>query len=156
MRHVVVVSGNAVDDEGIFPILGRDLDAELHVGALVVVGQHLADVVQQAAPLGELDIEVEFRRHHPGNPGDFLRVLVDVLPVGRPIPHPPDQLDHFGMEPVDARLVGRLLAQFDQLLLQLLLDLFDDLFDPPGMNPPVGNQRFERAPSDFAANRVEA
>jgi ribonuclease Y len=47
--HVVVVRGDAVHDDGILPVLGRDLDAELDVRALVLVRQHLADVVEERA-----------------------------------------------------------------------------------------------------------
>src|SRR5690242_5655813 len=57
VRHVVVVRRNAVHDERILTVLGRDLDAELHVGALVLVREHLADVVQERAALGEVDVE---------------------------------------------------------------------------------------------------
>ena len=126
------------------------------MGALVVVGQHLAHVVQQPAPLGELHVEVQLRRHHPGEPGDFLRVLVDVLAVGGAVAHPADQLDQLGVEAVDAGVVGGLLAQLDQLHLQLLLHLDDDLLDPARMDPAVLDQRLERAARDLAADRIEA
>ena len=51
MRHVVVVRGDAVHDERILAVLRGHLDAELHVGALVLVREHLADVVEQRAAL---------------------------------------------------------------------------------------------------------
>src|SRR5579859_2342565 len=40
VRHVVMVRGDAVDDDRVLAVLGRHLDAELDVRALVVVRQH--------------------------------------------------------------------------------------------------------------------
>ena len=119
VRHVVVVGLDAVDHRRALAVLARHLHAQLDVGALVLVGEHLADVVQQPAPLGQRHVEVQLGRHHPGEPRHFLRVIVDVLPVGGAVAHPADQLDHLGVEPVNPGVVGRLLAELDQLALEL-------------------------------------
>src|SRR2546427_3925427 len=57
VRHVVVVGGDTVDDHGVLAVLGRHLHPQLHVGAIVLVRQHLADVVQQRTSLRELRSE---------------------------------------------------------------------------------------------------
>src|SRR3989441_936090 len=69
---VVVVRRDAVDHNGMLAVLGRHLDAQLYVRAVVLVREHLADVVQQGAALGELDVELELRCDDPCEPGDFL------------------------------------------------------------------------------------
>src|SRR5206468_991742 len=79
--------------------------------------------------LGELGVDADLRRHHPGEPGDLLRVLEAVLAVGGPELEPADELDQLGMEAVDAHLEAGLLALVLQVLLHVLLDLLDDLLD---------------------------
>src|SRR3989449_766742 len=69
---VVVVRRDAVDHDGMLAVLGRHLDAQLYMRAVVLVREHLADVVQQGAALGELDVELELRCDDPCEPGDFL------------------------------------------------------------------------------------
>src|SRR5512143_2003153 len=86
--HVVVMRRDAVDDHRMLAVLRRDLHAQLHVRAVVLVCEHLADVVQQSAPFRERDIELELGRHDARHPRHFLRVLQDVLPVGGPVAHP--------------------------------------------------------------------
>ena len=67
------------------------LHAELDVRALVLVREHLADVVQQRAALRHGDVEAELRRHDPGEVRHLLRVVKDVLSVARPVLHAPDE-----------------------------------------------------------------
>src|SRR5712692_4809550 len=81
VRHVIVMGGDAVDDGGMLAVLGGDVDADLDMGAVVLVREHLPDVVQQGPALGELHVELQLGGDHAGEPGDFLRVLEDVLPV---------------------------------------------------------------------------
>src|SRR5437773_1110484 len=81
VRHVVVVRRDAVDDDGVLPVFRRHFDAELDVRAVVLVREHLPDVVQQAAAFGQLGVEPQLARHHPREPRHFLRVLQDVLSV---------------------------------------------------------------------------
>src|SRR5690349_3251207 len=111
VRHVVVMRRDTVDDRRMLTVLGRDFDAELHVGAVVLVREDLADVVQERPALRELRVEFELGRDDPCEPRDFLRVLEDVLPVRRTIAHPPDQLHQLRVHPLDASFVDRLLAR---------------------------------------------
>src|SRR6266480_200659 len=153
---VVVVRRDAVDDDRVLAELGRHLDAKLDVRAVVLVREHLADVVQQGAALGELDVELQLGRHNAGEPGDFLRVLQDVLPVRRAVAHPPHQLYELRVHALDARLVHRLLARLDDPGLDLGPAFPDDLLDPPGVDAPVGDEALEREPTHLPSHRVEA
>src|SRR5437773_11177943 len=153
---VVVVGRDAIDDDGVLTVLRRHLDAQLDVRAVVLVREHLADVVQQGAALGELDVVLLLGRHDAGEPGDFLRVLQDVLPVRGAVAHPPHQLHELGVHALDARLIHRLLARLDDAGLDLGPALRDDFFDPPRVNAPVGDETLEREPTHLAPHGVEA
>ena len=95
-------------------------------------------------------------RHHPGQPGDLLRVLEAVLAVGRAVPEPPDHPHQLGVEAVHPDLEARPLALLLEVLLDLLLDLLDDLLDPGRVDAAVGDQALERDLGDLAPERIVA
>src|SRR6185437_5266188 len=156
VRHVVMVRRDAVDHHRMLAVLGRHLDAELHVRAFVVVRHDLADVMQERAPLGERHVELQLGRHHPGEPRDFLGVLEDVLPVGGPVLHPAHELDQLGVEAVDPGVVRRLLPRLDDAGVDLFPGFVDDLLDAPRVDPAVGDEALQGQASHFAADGVEA
>ena len=92
----------------------------------------------------------------PASQATSLECSQDVLAVGGAVLHPADQLDQLGVQAVHARLVGRLLARLDQLLVDLPAHLGHDLLDAARVDAAVGDQRLERAAGDLAAHRVEA
>ena len=156
VRHIVVVRGDAVDDGRILAVLGRHFDAELDVGAVVLVGEDLADIVQQRAPLGEIDVELQLGGHHAGEIGDFLGMLEDVLAVRGAVLHPPDQFHQLGMHAANSGVVHRLLPRLDDAGIDVRLRLFHDLFDAARVDAAVGDQPLERQAPDLAAHRLEA
>ena len=97
MRHIVVVRRDRVDDERVFAVARCHFDAELHVRSLVLVREHLADVVQQGPAFGHGDIETEFRRHDSRQVCHLFGMVEDVLPVAGAPFHAPDKLDDLGM-----------------------------------------------------------
>ncbi len=151
-----MVRGDAVHDHRILAVLRGHLHAELHVRPLVLVREHLADVVQQRAAPRHGRIEPELLGHHPGQPRHFLGVDEDVLPVARPVMHAPDELHELGVQPMDAGLVRRLLAHLLNGVLHLAAALGDDLLDAPRMDAPVGDELGERDTRRLAADRIEA
>ena len=118
---------------------------------LLLVGQRLADVVEEPHALGELDVGADLRRHHPGQPRDLFRVLEAVLTVRGAELHPADQLHQLGVQPLHADLEAGLLALLLQVLLHVPLDLLDDLLDPGRMDPAVRDQRLQRQARDLPA-----
>ena len=141
---------------GTFAVLGGDFHAQLHVRAFVLMGQHLADVVQQRPALRECDIETQLGRHDAGQPGHLLRMLQDVLTVtGAPL-HPPDELHELGMQSVHASLVRGRLAGLHNGSVDFSPCLVHHLFDPPGMNAAVGHEFFQGEARDFPAHGIEA
>src|SRR6266550_3149821 len=83
---------------------GRELD----VRAVMLVGEDLADVVQQRAPLREGDVQLQLGGHHSGEPGDLLGVLQDVLAVRGAVLHAPDELHQLGIHAADTDVVDGL------------------------------------------------
>ena len=65
MGHIVMVRGDAVDHQRILAVARRNLDAELDVGALVLVGENFSDVVEQRPTPREIDVEPELGSHDP-------------------------------------------------------------------------------------------
>src|SRR6185503_19112367 len=128
-RRVVVVVAHRLHDLRRLAILGAEVHGDLRVRALHLVRHGLPQVVEEPRALRQLDVEAELRRHHPADPGDFLRMLENVLAVGRAVLEPAQELHDLRVHAVDAHLEDRGVAQLDDLLVDLLLDLRDDLLD---------------------------
>src|SRR5438876_571439 len=156
VRRVVVVRGDAVDHRRMLAVLGRDFHAQLDVRAIMLVRENLADVMQQRAAFGELGVELQLGGDDPRKPGDFLRMLEDVLPVRRAVAHPADELHELRVHPLDARLVHRLLAGLDDRRFDLDARLLDHFLDAARVDAPVGDQSLQREATHLAAYGVEA
>ena len=70
--HVLVAAQRGIDDLRRLAPLGQHLQGELGVASLLLVGQGLADVVEEPHALGELDVGLDLRRHHAGKPRHFF------------------------------------------------------------------------------------
>src|SRR5260221_424739 len=156
VRHVIVVGRDAIHHERVLTVLRGHLDAELHMRALVLVREHLADVVQQRPALRHGHVEIQLRGHDAGEMRDFLRVIQDVLPVTRPPFHAPDELDELRMQSVNASGVRRLLTGLHDGDVDLALRLVDHFLDAPGMDAPVRHELLQREPRHLAPDRIAA
>ena len=76
-----MVRGDGVDDLHGQVVALRDLGADGRVGALDLVVHRLADVVQQAAHLGDLDVRADLGRDDRGQSARLDHVLEHVLAV---------------------------------------------------------------------------
>src|SRR5918999_3822001 len=83
-------------------------------------------------------------------------MLEDVLAIARPPVHAPDELDDLGVQAMYAGLVGRLLADVDDLGLDLLAGFVDDFLDSARMDAPVGDKLLEGEASNLPPDRIEA
>src|SRR5262249_35177165 len=114
------------------------------------------DIVKQRTAARHVDVEAELRGHDPREPGDFLRMLENVLPVARSPAHSADELHEFGVQPVHAGVICRLFSRLEDLRVDFLTRLRDDFLDSTRMNSPVGYQFLERETRDLATNWIEA
>ena len=115
-----------------------------------------ADVVQQAAALGDRVVDAELHGHERRELRDFERVHEHVLSVRRAIAQTSEELEHLGMDVGDAERERRGLPFLEQLLIELLADLLDQLLDARRMDAAVLHQALERDARDLAADRIEA
>ena len=153
---LAVVGGDGVDDlAGAAEPLG-DVGPDQGVRPLHLVVDRLADVVQQAGGLGDVDVGPDLRRQRRRDQRRLQRVVQHVLAVGGAEPQPAQQLDEVRVEAGDVRLVGDLLPLLPHHLLQLGPGLLDDLLDPGRVDAAVLQQLGQRPPGDFPPDRVEA
>ena len=138
------MGGDAVDDleRQVVPL--GDLGADGRVRALDLVVDRLADVVQQAAHLGDLDVGADLGRDDRGEVARLDRVVEHVLAVARAVLEPAEQLDDLGGQARDAGLVGGRLAGLAHDEVDLGARLGDDLLDAAGVDPAVGDELGER------------
>src|SRR5882724_4063565 len=156
VSDVVVMCRNAVNDRRVLAVLGGDFHAQLDVRAVVLVGEHFADVVQQSATLCELHVELQLGRDDPRQPGHFLRVLENVLAVRGAVAHPPYELHELRMHAFDAGFVHRLLARLEDRGVHLDAGLVHDLLDAPRVDPSVRDESLQRQATHLAAYGIEA
>src|SRR3954454_9531792 len=139
-RHVVLL-GDARADGGV-----RPLD-------FVVDG--LADVVEQAADLGSLDVGAQLGRDDRGDVARLDRVHEDVLAVRRAVLQPPEQLEQVRRQSRAPRVVGCLVTGLADDEVDLRARLRDDLLDAAGVDPAVGDELRDRDPRDLPPDGVE-
>lgn len=155
--HVVVVRFDRVDDIGALLVLAGEVDADLHVGTLDLVGHRLADVVDEARAARLRLVGAELRGHHAGKLGDLDRMAKYVLAVARTVNRMrPEQLDQLGMHAVHAALHNGTFAVLLDLALDLAAGLVDRLLDAGGMERPVLDEPLERYARGFALDGVVA
>src|SRR5690606_8947062 len=151
-----VVRLDGVHDVLVLAVPAGELRADQRVAALDLVGQRLADVVQQRAPLGDVHREPQLARHDPREVRGLDQVLQDVLPVGRAVPQLAEQRDQLRMHVGDADLHQRVLAGPHAQLLHVALAALVDLLDALRVDPPVEDELLQRQPPDLAPHGVEA
>ena len=145
-----------VGDRLALAVAARHRGADLGVGALDLVADGLADVVQERRPLGRLDRDAELGGDRAGDLRRLDQVVEHVLAVGGPEAQPAEHLEQLRIDPVDPGLELGALALGDHRRLDVRLRLLVDLLDRRRLDPAVGDQPLERQPGDLAADAVEA
>src|SRR5438552_8034262 len=153
--HLVVMRLDRVHDSVALAVAPRELGRDRGVRALDLVGQRLAEIVQERGPPRRLHARVELRGHDPGEVDDLERVLEDVLAVARPEAQPAENLDELLVDGAAVRLEDGLLAGMDDVLLDLRLRLVVHLLDPGGMDAAVLDQLRQGHLGDLPADAVE-
>ena len=133
-----------------------DCRADRGVGPLDLVVDGLADVVEQAAHLGDLDVRAQLGGDDRGEAAGLDGVVQHVLAVAGAVLEPAEQLDDLRRQARHAGVVGGLLAGLPDDEVDLGAGLGDDLLDPARVDPAVGDELGEGEPGDLAADGVEA
>src|SRR6266542_388039 len=137
---VAVVALHRMDDFVRLAELLQDLAAELEVCPFHLAVYRLADVVEEAGPLGHLDVRAELRRHVGREPGDLLGMLEHVLAIGRAVLESSQQLDELRVQIRNRELQSGRFPLLADLLPQLRAHLLDDLFDARGVDAAVRDE----------------
>ena len=137
-------------------VLLGDRRADGRVRTLDLVVDRLADVVEQPADLGGLDVRAELGGHDRGDEARLHAVDEHVLPVAGAVLEPAEQLEQLRRQARDAGVVRGLLARLADDQVDLRAGLVDDLLDPPGVDPAVGDELRDGEPGDLAADGIEA
>ena len=126
------------------------------MGALQLVVHGLAQVVEQARPLGGLDVGPQLRRHHAGDVADLDGVLQHVLAVAGPVVEAAQHLHQLRVQVPHAALEhGALTLGLDGAL-HLPAGLLHHLLDMGGMDAAVGDQLLQGQAGDLPPHRLEA
>ena len=134
----------------------RDGGADGGVRPFDLVVDRLADVVEETAHLGDLDVGPDLGGDDRRQVTGLDDVVEHVLAVARPELESAERLDDVRGKPRHAGLVGGLLAGLAHDRLDLGARLGHDLLDPPRVDPAVGDELGDGEAGDFAADRVEA
>ena len=151
-----MVGGDGVYHRLALPVLFGHVHANLHVGALHLVVQCLADVVEQASPLGHRGVKPQLAGHQAGQKGHFLRVVQHVLAVAGAVAQPAQQLHQLVVDAVDAHLQHGALALLLDGGLHLPAGLLHGLLDAGGVDAPVGDKLLQCDAGHLPAYRLKA
>src|ERR687898_3345266 len=156
LLDLAVVGLDGMDDLG--PLLepAGQLGPDDGVRALDLVGERLADVVQEPAALGQGDVHAQLGGHDTGQVGGLDQVAEHVLAVGGAVLEPPQHADQLGVQVGDADLEAGVLAGPAHLPLDLLLGPVVGLLDAGRVDAAVGDQLLQGEAADLAPDRVEA
>ena len=153
---LVVMRLNGVHDVGVLAVPTGKVGTDLGMGSLGLVGECLADVVQEGGPATHLHVQAELGREQGSDVAALDEVSQHVLPVRRPVlqgsQNGQQARGEIGDPHLDQSVLGRANAQLFHPALAALVDLFD----PGGVNPSVGDQLGQCDPGRLPAHRVEA
>ena len=153
--HVAVVGFDRVDHDLVLAVFSGQLRADGHMGALGLVVNGFADVMEQSRAARHDRIDADFGGHESGNKRDFGGMFKGILPVACAVAQTTEHFDQIGVDAVDADRERGAFAGFFDRGFNLIAGLFDDLLDTGRMDAPVADELFKRLPCDLAAYRVE-
>ena len=151
-----MVGLDGVDDLFLLLVLPGEFHAQLHMGALHLMIDGLAQIVKQTGPLGSLHIGTQLGGHHAGNVGHLDGVLQNVLAIAGAVMETAQHLHQLGVEVADAALEHGALALGLDGGLHLTAGLLHHFLDMGGMDTAVSDQLFQCQPGDLPADRLEA
>src|SRR5450830_775125 len=137
-------------------VLLAELLRDVGVRTVDLVVDGLADVVQQAGALGDLDVGAQLGGHDAGEMGYLDGVVEHVLAVAGAVLEAPEDSDEFGRHAVHVRVEAGLFPRFLHGGLDLGLRLKVHLLDARRVDTPVGDELGEREARGLAAHAVEA
>ena len=137
MRLLVVVGPNRVQHDLRLAVPLAEPIADLHMAQLLLVGEPLADIVQQPRTTGHLHIHSHLGGHVASQQSHLAGVRQLVLSVGGPELEVSEHLQNLRVETVYPKLVEHLLRRLPHLLVHLLDASSHRLLDAARVDPAV-------------------
>src|SRR5450756_2034696 len=137
-------------------VLLAELLRDVGVRAVDLVVHGLADVVQQAGALGDLDVGAQLGGHDAGEMSHLDGVVEHVLAVAGAVLEAPEDSDELGRHAVHVGVEAGLFPRFLHGGLDLGFRLKVRLLDARRVDTPVGDELGEREARGLAAHPVEA
>ena len=151
-----MVGLDGVDHILALPVLPGQLHADLHVGALHLVVDGLAQVMEQAGALGLGHVHADLGGQQARQLGHLDGVVEHVLAKAGAVVLAAQQLHQLGVEAMDVGLKHGPLALGADDSVHLPLGLLHHLLNAGGVDAPVQDELFQGQPGDLPAHRVEA
>ena len=150
-----MVGLDGVDDLGVLLVLAADVHTDLHMAALDLVVERLADIMQQTGTAGQRDVHAHLACQQAGQPGHLHAVGQSILAEAGAVLQAADELDEVGVQAMDAKLHHGLLALALHLQFQIVAALLHRFLDAGGVDAAVADQAFQGHAGHFAAGLVE-
>ncbi len=141
---------------GSSPVLAQQVRSDDGMGTGHLVGQRLADVVQERGAFALVDIEAELPGHQAGQVGALDQVAQHVLAVGGPILQGAQDRHQIRSQRDDPGGGTGILGGFQAAFLDPSYRSLVRLLDPDGLDPAVVDQIGQREAGGLPAYRVEA
>ena len=155
VRKALNPPGEAKDDILILAIPASHLSTDERMGALHLMGQRLADVVQQSTALGMFDGKAQLSGHDAGKVSTLHEMSEDVLTIRRAITQSTQQCNEVRMNVSEGQIHHGILTRTDAACIDLKATSLVFLLNARGLDATIGNQCFESNPGDLSSHRVE-
>ena len=147
---------DGVDDDGVFLVLPGKVGAQLHMAALHLVVDGLAQVMQKTCPLCQGHIHAQLRSHQSGNVRHLDGVVQHVLTVRGAVLLTTQNLHQLRVQVVHAGFVAGSLAFLPDGAIHLFPSLLHHILNAGRMDPAVGNELLQSQPGNLPADGIEA
>ena len=134
---VGVVRADGVGDDLALAKATGVVGTDDRVRSVELVGERLADVVQQRRPAGDLDVEAQLGGQHSAKEPRLHTVLPLILRVAGSEVEPADQLDDVGVRAVELQHGKTTLPEIDDLAIHLCGDFAGGLGEGIALQAPV-------------------
>src|SRR5690606_12173275 len=120
-----------------------------------IIVRNLSNIMQQTCAFRHFHIQAKLCRHGSTEVRYFSRVLQQVLPVRRAVPHSSHHPNQLRVQSVNTQVNHCPLPDFYNLVVNQLLGFSHHLFNTCRVNTSVCDQTVQRQARNLPSNRVE-
>ena len=147
---------NGVDYRLALLILTGNVNADIYMRTFNFMIQRFANVVQQAGTACGGGVKPKLRGHNTGQVGNLKRMVQNILAVASAVTQPPQKLNQFGMNSIDAGLNDGALTLLLNRRLHLTAGFINCFLNAGGVNTSIRDQALQRNAGHLAAHGFKA